>query len=334
MQTKYILKLVFYFLLFQCAVFASNVVDISTLKSDNLLKNSYIYKDQTNSETIETIKDKSFTPINQTKSLSFGYSPNFNVWIKFTLHNSQNEPISKILEFDNPLVTNIILYENEFSINKEGLLDKKIDRKTVNPTFLINLDKNDIKYYPLLPYPKSKVLFGYDINISDIKSKKYVILVESEKSVLKAYQLGIRNVLAIGGSSISKYHIELLKQNGITNVIILFDQDKNIKDIKKNIDKFVERKGILIYITKEDFDNFIDFEYNKELVCINHNNVILFLEDEGNLEKIKRDKIYHVESNYFHFLTLNRDRDTLEKRYCHHDEANLEIEELEYLGLE
>ena len=107
-----------------------------------------------------------------------------------------------------------------------------------------------------------------------------------------------------------------------------------VKTFKKNIDKFVERNGILIYITKEDFDNFIDFEYNKELVCINHNNVILFLEDEDNLEKIKRDKIYYVESNYFHFLTLNRDRDTLEKRYCHHEEANLQIEELEYLGLE
>lgn len=108
-----------------------------------------------------------------------------------------------------------------------------------------------------------------------------------------------------------------------------------VETFKKNIDKFVERKGILIYITKEDFDNLVDFEYNKELVCINHNNVILFLEDEGNLEEIKRDKIiYYVESNYFHFLTLNRDRDTLEKRYCHHDEANLEIEELEYLGLE
>lgn len=108
-----------------------------------------------------------------------------------------------------------------------------------------------------------------------------------------------------------------------------------VETFKKNIDKFVERKGILIYITKEDFDNFIDFEYNKELVCINHNNVILFLEDEGNLEEIKRDKIiYYVESNYFHFLTLNRDRDTLEKRYCHHEEANLQIEELEYLGLD
>ena len=100
MQTKYILKLVFYFLLFQCAVFASNVVDISTLKSDNLLKNSYIYNDQTNSETIETIKDKSFTPINQTKSLSFGYSPNFTLWIKFTLTNNSDEVKEKIIEYE------------------------------------------------------------------------------------------------------------------------------------------------------------------------------------------------------------------------------------------
>ena len=49
-----------------------------------------------------------------------------------------------------------------------------------------------------------------------------------------------------------------------------------VETFKKNIDKFVERKGILIYITKEDFDNLVDFEYNKELVCINHNNVTLF----------------------------------------------------------
>ena len=55
-----------------------------------------------------------------------------------------------------------------------------------------------------------------------------------------------------------------------------------VETFKKNIDKFVERKGILIYITKEDFDNFIDFEYNKELVSINHNIVILFLEDDDN----------------------------------------------------
>ena len=54
---------------------------------------------------------------------------------------------SKILEFDNSLVTNIILYEKAGVINKEGLLNKKIDRRTVNPIFSINLDKNETKTY-------------------------------------------------------------------------------------------------------------------------------------------------------------------------------------------
>lgn len=60
---KYIFNLVFYFLFLQSMLFANNIVDISNVKSDNLLKNSYIYKDETNIETIETIKDKEFIPI-------------------------------------------------------------------------------------------------------------------------------------------------------------------------------------------------------------------------------------------------------------------------------
>lgn len=148
MQTKYILKLVFYFLLFQCAVFASNVVDISTLKSDNLLKNSYIYKDQTNSETIETIKDKSFTPINQTKSLSFGYSPNFTLWIKFTLTNNSDEVKEKIIEYENGLTTDLKFYNGSF-MEEEGLFHIKSSRKTINPNFMVKLKPNETKTYYL-----------------------------------------------------------------------------------------------------------------------------------------------------------------------------------------
>lgn len=148
MQTKYILKLVFYFLLFQCSVFASNVVDISTLKSDNLLKNSYIYKDQTNSETIETIKDKSFTPINQTKSLSFGYSPNFTLWIKFTLTNNSDEVKEKIIEYENGLTTDLKFYNGSF-MEEEGLFHIKSSRKTINPNFMVKLKPNETKTYYL-----------------------------------------------------------------------------------------------------------------------------------------------------------------------------------------
>ena len=111
--------------------------------------NTFFYKPQ--------YVNYNFTDINDSIK-KFGYSPNFNVWVKFTIHNSENEPISKILEFDNSLVTNIVLYENELLINKEGLINKKIDRKTVNPTFLINLDKNETKTYYMEIYSKKTSL--------------------------------------------------------------------------------------------------------------------------------------------------------------------------------
>ena len=130
-----------------------------------------------------------------------------------------------------------------------------------------------------------------------------------------------------------------------------YDLEENIiSTISQNLifeQATVEKLNNWIYNIMENWINWwndllivekLEEKYNKELVCINHSNVTLFLEDEGNLEEITKDKdVYYEESNYFHFLTLSSDRDTLEKRYCHHDEANLkieELEELESLGLE
>lgn len=48
---------------------------------------------------------------------------------------------SKILEFDDSLVTDIILYENSNFVDEEGLLNTNIERKSVNPIFSINLNK-------------------------------------------------------------------------------------------------------------------------------------------------------------------------------------------------
>ena len=148
----------FIFILFTSSLIA-NTIDINKSFSKEILSSSQILIDNSKTLTIKEILNNQtdFSDINSSVK-RFGYSPNFNVWIKFTLHNSQNEPISKILEFDNPLVTNIILYENELSINKEGLLDKKIDRKTVNPIFSINLDKNETKTYYMEVYSKKTSL--------------------------------------------------------------------------------------------------------------------------------------------------------------------------------
>lgn len=160
--------ILFIFIIFIFPLFA-NSIDINKSSSKEILSSSQIFIDDTKTMTIKEISTNqiNFSDINSVIK-RFGYSPNFNIWVKFTLHNTQNEPISKILEFDNSLVTNIALYENNLLINKEGLLNKKIDRRTVNPIFSINLDKNETKtYYMEISSKKTSLtlklnLYSYD----------------------------------------------------------------------------------------------------------------------------------------------------------------------------
>ena len=118
-------KILFIFIIFISSLFA-NSIDINKSFSKEILSSSQIFIDDSKTLTIKEISNNqiSFTDINDSIK-RFGYSSNFNVWIKFTIHNTEDMPISKILEFDNSLVTNIVLYENELLINKEGLLNKK-----------------------------------------------------------------------------------------------------------------------------------------------------------------------------------------------------------------
>lgn len=59
-----------------------------------ILSHSEIYIDKNKSETINTIKKKDFIPIEE-ECLSFGYSPNLDVWIRFNLTNNSNKQIHK-----------------------------------------------------------------------------------------------------------------------------------------------------------------------------------------------------------------------------------------------
>lgn len=140
-------KILFIFIIFISSLFA-NTINIDNSSSKEILTSSQIFIDTSKALTIKDISNNqvNFEDTNNTIK-KFGYSPNFKVWVKFTIHNSENEPISKILEFDNPLVTDILLYESNELIGKEGLLNKRVERKTVNPIFSINLDKNETKTY-------------------------------------------------------------------------------------------------------------------------------------------------------------------------------------------
>lgn len=81
-----------------------------------------------------------------------------------------------------------------------------------------------------------------------------MIIVESEKSVLKAAELGYRNVVATGGKTISKYQIELITRTGCTPILAL-DKDVEEEELKNIANMFMD--GIPIYAII-DKDNILD----------------------------------------------------------------------------
>jgi basic membrane lipoprotein Med (substrate-binding protein (PBP1-ABC) superfamily) len=49
--------------------------------------------------------------------------------------------------------------------------------------------------------------------------------VEGEKSVLQAWSMGIKNVVAVCGLTVSPIQVEILKRKGVEKVILGFDND-------------------------------------------------------------------------------------------------------------
>ena len=89
-------------------------------------------------------------------------------------------------------------------------------------------------------------MFGIDKNLKFIKNEGYAVLVEAEKSVMKAFSKNIRNVLAIGGSHLFEEQCELLIRLGIKDIIVSFDSDKSftgvINSVKGLKNKYPELK--------------------------------------------------------------------------------------------
>jgi len=141
------------FLLFFAVLVYSETLIINK-KSDfsDVLQNSKIFIDESKKMTLDDIlkKDVSFVQNNK-KHLGFGYSPNFNVWVKFSLKNESNKSVEKILEYDNTLTTDIKFFDanNTQTFTHEGLFHMNENRKTINPIFKIKLKANESKTFYL-----------------------------------------------------------------------------------------------------------------------------------------------------------------------------------------
>lgn len=136
--------------LFFLSIVEANIIELDDkTKFYDLLPNSKIYIDKSKSLTIENIvKMENEFKVNDKKLLGYGYSPDFDVWIKFTLKNTADKPVDKILKYGNALTTHIEFFSpSDAYMKKEGLYQIAKDRKTIYPIFKINLQAQESKTF-------------------------------------------------------------------------------------------------------------------------------------------------------------------------------------------
>ncbi|MBU1668384.1 hypothetical protein KKC13_08175 [bacterium] len=118
----------------------------------NILTDSEIYIDKSNSLSIQEIQQQHFSK-NTQKSLGFGYSPDFTVWVKFTLENRSSTKIDKIIEYANPLTTNVTFFDPKSNRTiEDGLTNIQPNRESLNPIFFITVEPHSSKTFYIRAY--------------------------------------------------------------------------------------------------------------------------------------------------------------------------------------
>ena len=149
-----------------------------------------------NSELLKILRSKNFTSEAMKKSALFinsknGYFETFNSRIIFPIKSPNGDVIAfagRVLQ-DNPKM-----------------------RKFINS-------------YDSPIYYKSKNLYGLEIAKKAIQQEQFVFLVEGQWDVVRLYQNNIKNVVGVGGTSLTDLQAAIVKQY-TSNIFILLDGDK------------------------------------------------------------------------------------------------------------
>jgi DNA primase len=89
------------------------------------------------------------------------------------------------------------------------------------------------KYLYIVNGPMSQTLFGYSENYSSLYENE-ILVVESEKSVLKLDSWGYNNVVALGSNSLSTTQAKLLMSLNPKCVTFMLDRDLPLENTRRN----------------------------------------------------------------------------------------------------
>lgn len=135
----YVTFRIFFLVLFTVNLYALEI-DSDTSKLQ-LLSKSEIFLDNNNSLSFKQIKTKEFKK-NSLDVINLGISPQSALWAKFTLKNTTNKPIEKILEYANSEAEDIFFFDGDKKI-VDGMFHHRASRNSFNPTFVITLKPHE-----------------------------------------------------------------------------------------------------------------------------------------------------------------------------------------------
>ena len=148
-----------------------------------------------------------------------------------SLYNEDiKKDIMKTFEIKYDLQTDSIVYPIRDELGSLVGIKARTTRKEL---------ESEYKYFALFPYPKTKILYGLHKSLDYINKEHFVYVVEAEKSVLKLFSYGYKNVVALSGKTPSEIQIEkLLKLN--CPICWVWDNDVWKSEDKKNLRKIVD----------------------------------------------------------------------------------------------
>ncbi len=158
-------------------------------------------------------------------------------------------------------------------------------------------------------YDKSKILYGFDRAKIEIKKNNCCILTEGQMDVIMSHQAGIRNVVAVSGTSLTLDHLRIIKRL-TDNLAIAFDKDEaGFAASKRGMDMAIaegfEIKVILIPFGKDPADTIKENRKIWEQAIKNSKNIIEFyLESLSEKIKDSRELKKAIENTVFPYLAL------------------------------
>lgn len=263
---------------------SDNYVSKTVLGAMELASNIFkeeLMKDSA-SDVFKYIKSRGISNESISK-FKLGYSPNFPKLVS-----------DKLKEYD---YDNFILEKSGLSILHEGNTYDRFRGRLIFPIFnlsdkviafggrILIDDKKKAKYINSPEtelYNKSKVLYGLNFAKKSILKEDMCYLVEGYTDVIMLHQIGIENVVASSGTSLTIDQIRLISRY-TKNITILYDGDvAGIKASFRGIDMILEEDmnvKIVLFPDGEDPDSFSrknNKDYVIDFITSNSINFIIY----------------------------------------------------------